>query len=170
MERINMKVSTKTIQQILNKYISYYDKEAYMTNHMLKVYGFARNIAVLEDLDESKLEILEIGSILHDIGIKESIKKYGSGAGKYQEIEGPPIAREWLTEFGLEEGLIDRVCFLIGHHHSYSFIDDIDFQILVEADFLVNIHENEMTKEQIIEIREKYFKTNTGRMILDSMY
>jgi HD superfamily phosphodiesterase len=165
-----MKVNAKTIQHILSKYISYYDKEAYMTNHMLKVYGFAKNIALLEDIEEMKLEILEVGSILHDIGIKESIKKYGSGAGKYQEIEGPPIAREWLKEIGLEQKLIDRVCYLIGHHHSYSFIDDIDFQILVEADFLVNIHENEMTKEQIAEIREKYFKTSTGRMILDCMY
>lgn len=165
-----MNTSTRIIQQILNKYINYYDKEAYMTNHMLKVYGFAKNIAVLEGIKENMLELVEVGSILHDVGIKESIKKHGSAAGKYQELEGPPIAREWLNEYRLEEEFVDRVCYLVGHHHSYSFIDNIDFQILVEADFLVNIHENEMTKEQVLEIREKYFKTSTGKSILDSMY
>jgi HD superfamily phosphodiesterase len=165
-----MKLSTKIIHQILNKYINYYDKEAYMTNHMLKVYGFAKNIAVLEGIEENMLELVEVGSILHDVGIKESIKKHGSAAGKYQELEGPPIAREWLNECRLEEEFVDRVCYLVGHHHSYSFIDNIDFQILVEADFLVNIHENKMTKEQVLEIREKYFKASTGKNILDNMY
>jgi HD superfamily phosphodiesterase len=165
-----MKLSTKIIHQILNKYTNYYDKEAYMTNHMLKVYGFAKNIAVLEGIEENMLELVEVGSILHDVGIKESIKKHGSAAGKYQELEGPPIAREWLNECRLEEEFVDRVCYLVGHHHSYSFIDNIDFQILVEADFLVNIHENKMTKEQVLEIREKYFKTSTGKNILDNMY
>lgn len=165
-----MSISAKTIQQILNKYIGYYDKEAYMTNHMLKVYGLSKNIAVLEGVEENKLQLVEVASILHDIGIKESLRKYGSAIGKYQEQEGAPIARQWLTEFGLEEDFVERVCYLVGHHHSYGFIDDIDFQILVEADFLVNIHENKMNKDQISEIREKYFKTNTGRNILDSMY
>jgi HD superfamily phosphodiesterase len=137
---------------------------------MLKVYSFARNIAVLEGLDEDKRNLVEVSSILHDIGIKGSEVKYGSSSGRYQEIEGPPLAKEWLEEFKLEESFIERVCYLIGHHHSYSFIDDMDFQILVEADFLVNIYEDKIAEEQISLIREKYFRTKAGKELLDSIY
>jgi HD superfamily phosphodiesterase len=159
-----------TIQQILSKYIKYYEKDVYRINHMLKVYSFARNIAVLEGLDEDKLKLVEVSSILHDIGIKGSEIKYGSSSGRYQEIEGPPLAKEWLDEFKLEESFIERVCYLLGHHHSYSFIDDMDFQILVEADFLVNIYEDKIAEEQASLIREKYFKTKAGKELLDSIY
>ena len=33
----------------------------------------------------------------------------------------------------------ERVAYLIGHHHTYDKIEGMDYQILVEADFLVNI-------------------------------
>ena len=66
--------------------------------------------------------------------------------------------------------IINRVCFLIGHHHSYSQIDGIDYQILVEADFLVNIYEDNMNESQIKSIRNKIFKTKSGISIIDSMY
>ena len=35
--------------------------------------------------------------------------------------------------------MIRRVEYLVGHHHTYKDIDGLDYQILVEADFLVNI-------------------------------
>jgi HD superfamily phosphodiesterase len=158
------------MQQILTRYITYYEKDVYSINHMLKVYSFARNIAIQEGIEGDLLNIIEASSILHDIGIKESMKKYNSAAGNYQEMEGPPIARQWLGELKLDNSFIDRVCYLIGHHHSYSYIDNIDFQILVEADFLVNIYENNMGKNEIAKIKEKYFKTKAGTAILDSMY
>jgi hypothetical protein len=69
----------------------------------------------------------------------ESERKYSSSAAKYQEMEGPPIARDLLKEFNLGTEFIERICFLIGNHHTYNKIDDIDFQILVESDFIVNI-------------------------------
>jgi HD superfamily phosphodiesterase len=158
------------LQQILTRYIAYYEKDVYRINHMLKVYSFARNIAIQEGIEGDLLNIIEASSILHDIGIKESIKKYNSAAGNYQEMEGPPIARQWLQEFKLDNNFINRICYLIGHHHSYSYIDSIDFQILVEADFLVNINEYNMGKNEIAKIKEKYFKTKAGASILDSMY
>lgn len=163
-------INSLITQQLISKYAAYYGKEVHMTNHMLKVYGFAKNIAVLEEAGEELLNIVEVSSILHDVGIKESLRKFNTAEGKYQEAEGMPIAREWLSELKLAEDFISRVCFLVGHHHSYSFIDNIDFQILVEADFLVNIDENKMNKEQISSIREKYFKTNSGRKLLDILY
>ena len=59
---------------------------------------------------------------------------------------------------------------MIGNHHSYSKIDGLDFQILVEADFLVNIYEDELNKKMLASIREKYFKTTTGKMLLGTIY
>jgi hypothetical protein len=59
---------------------------------------------------------------------------------------------------------------MIGNHHSYKNIDGLDFQILVEADFLVNIYEDNLDKGAIESIRKKIFKTATGLKILNSMY
>ena len=156
--------------QILNQMIAYLGDDTRRINHALKVYGLTKTIAAAEKLSGESLEILETASILHDIGIKAAEQKYQSTAGSYQELEGPPIARELLAGFDLPAGFIDRVCYLIGHHHSYSKIDGIDFQILVEADFLVNIFEDNLSSRQIQTIGEKYFKTESGRRCLSSMY
>ncbi|MCR4436564.1 MAG: HD domain-containing protein [Clostridiales bacterium] len=158
------------VSAITKKMIDYFDGDVKRINHALKVYGFAKSIGELENMPEEKLKILETAAILHDIGIKESERKYSSSAGKYQEMEGPPIARDILQEFELSEEFLDRVSYLIGNHHTYSKIDAIDFQILAEADLLVNIFEDSMDKEQIKTIRQKYFKTNTGLCYLDGMY
>jgi hypothetical protein len=107
---------------------------------------------------------------MHDIGIKISEEKYNSSAGNYQEIEGPPVAREMLSKFEFDEKFIERVCYLIGHHHTYSKIDGIDYQILIEADFLVNIYEDEIKIPQIESIKDKYFKTKSGTEFLTNLY
>ncbi len=155
---------------IMKKMIEYFDGDVRRVNHAIKVYGFAKSIGELESIAEDKLKILETAAILHDIGIVESERKYSSSAGKYQEIEGPPVARNILREFDLSGEFIDRVCYLIGNHHSYGKIDGTDFQILVEADFLVNIFENNSKLEHIEVIGQKYFKTDTGIGLLKSMY
>lgn len=154
----------------MRKMIDYFDGDIRRINHALKVYGFAKSIGELEGLQQDKQEILEIAAILHDIGIKESERKYSSSAGTYQELEGPPVAKELLMDSELSKEALDRICFLIGHHHTYTKIDDMDFQILVEADFLVNIFEDGMKKEQIKAAKEKYFKTASGIGYLMSMY
>lgn len=150
--------------------MEFFKDDVHQINHALKVYGFARTIGELENIPENKQLALEVAAILHDIGIPESIKKYGSDLGKYQEIEGSIIAREILKDYNLSEEIKERVRYLIGNHHSYNNIDDIDFQILVEADFFVNIYENNIGKDQILSIKDKYFKTNTGKVLINSMY
>lgn len=155
---------------VLQKMIFYFEKDARRINHALKVYSFSKNIGELEGLNNNELLILEIASILHDIGIKESERKYNSSAGNYQEIEGPPVARELLKDLNLDEDIVDRVCYLIGNHHSYSKINGLDLQILVEADFLVNAYEDNMNRRAIETFKDKYLKTTTGRKYLDSVY
>ena len=154
----------------IQKLIAYMAGDAKRINHALKVYALAKSLGELENLPAEKQIILELAAVFHDIGIRESEKKYASAAAKYQEEEGPPVARSFLKELNVPEQMINRVCFLIGSHHTYGKIDDLDFQILVEADFLVNIFEVGMKKEQIDTIKQTIFKTSTGRMYLEQIY
>lgn len=160
----------KKTNQLIIKMIEHEKGCPRRVNHFLKVHAFANIIAAAENLDENEKMSLETAAIVHDIGIKISLEKYNSSAGKYQEIEGPPIAKEMLTDLEFPKVIIDRVCFLIANHHHYGNIDGIDYQILIEADFLVNIFEDELKKETIINIKNKYFKTESGKAILDKLY
>lgn len=159
-----------TVEIIINEMIRYFNKDVRRINHSLKVHNFCRTIGSLEQLDEGEQLILELSGILHDIGIKEAERKYNSSAGPYQEKEGPPIAKQIMEKYDIDCKIIDRVCHLVGNHHSYNKIDGIDFHILVEADFLVNIYEDQMDKASITSIRSKYFKTAAGIEIFDLMY
>ncbi len=156
--------------EITLKMIEYFENDIKRINHALKVYGFASCIARSEKLSDQEILIVEITAILHDIGIKEAEKKYNSCGGNYQEIEGPAVARQLLQETELNSEMLERICFIIGNHHSYHKIDRLDFQILVEADFLVNIFEDEMSQNSIESVRNKYFKTQTGISMIQSMY
>lgn len=139
--------------------------------HFTKVYEYAHTIGVLEKLDAETLKILEIASIMHDIGIRPSEEKYGHCDGKLQEQEGPAYAHEMMKSFPeISPEEAERVCFLIGHHHTYTGVDGLDWQILLEADFLVNAYEDGLSKESIKTFREKVFRTKTGISLLDIMY
>jgi len=89
------------IQNVMHKMIIYFKDDARRINHALKVYGFASIICSHEQISVNEKNIVELAAILHDIGIKEAEIKYNSTAGKYQEIEGPPIAKQILIESGI---------------------------------------------------------------------
>ncbi len=158
------------IEQITREMILYFGKDVRRINHALKVHDFCACIAGTEQLDEKSSLIIELSGILHDIGIKEAEIKYSSSAGPYQEKEGPAVARNIMEKYPIETEVIDRVCFIVGNHHSYNKIDGKDFQILVEADFLVNIYEEDMDKAAVSSIRDKYFRTAAGTELLTNMY
>lgn len=158
------------LHDLMLQMISYFGKDTKRINHAIKVFTFAQTIGSLENLNQYEMDCLLSSAILHDIGIKISEVKYHSSSGKYQELEGPPVARDILQKYEIKDMLIDRICYLIGNHHTYAKIDGIDFQILVESDFLVNIDEDNMNVDTIKKIESRYFKTNTGLYILKSMY
>jgi len=160
----------KTTGSIIEKMIRYFGKDARRINHALKVHGFAACIASKESLSENEAFIVEAAAILHDIGIHEAERKYNSSGGKYQEIEGPAIAQSLLTDEDIDTKTLERICFIIGNHHSYQKIDGLDFQILVEADFLVNIFEDEMPQHSVENVKNKYFKTETGKAMVEGVY
>lgn len=160
----------ETVGQVLNAMIEYYAGDVRRVNHFLKVYGFAKAIGEAEGLEQETQKILEIAALTHDIGIKNSEIKYQSTDGTYQQLEGPPEARKLLENLGFQESLTDRVCWLIAHHHTYDAITEIDYQILVEADFLVNAFEAQLSGAAMQSVRDKLFRTGTGKHLLNTLY
>lgn len=141
-----------------------------LTQHLLKVHGFARTIGALEGLDAWTQETLELAALTHDIGIKICLERDGRCTGPMQEAEGPPAARPLLERLGVEEAMIDRVCYLIGHHHTYDAIDGADYQILVEADSLVNLFEGEQNVEAKRAALRNIFRTGTGKRLFAAQF
>ena len=157
--------------EVVRRMVLFDKGDARRIQHFLKVYMFAALIGKMEGLPPEQQEILEIAAILHDIGIIPAEKKYGFNNGKLQEQEGPAYARALLQEAGgYQPELIDRVCFLIAHHHTYEGVDGPDWQILLEADFLVNSFEKNMPEEAIKKMRSRVFKTGSGIAMLNNQY
>lgn len=159
---------------VLNKMILYFGSDTRRIHHAIKVYCLALALWEEEALErgipdsDERRETLLLAAILHDIGIHEAERKYNSSAGKYQEMEGPAIAENILRNSGADEKVIDRVSFLVGHHHTYSLIDELDFRILVEADLLVNLQEEQSGPEAVLSVRNKYMTTAGAKILLDS--
>jgi len=148
-----------------------YDRgDPHRIGHFLKVAGFCGIIAAEENLDPGQQALIEVAALTHDIGIRNSLRQYQSAAAPYQEALGPPEAERMLTGLGLPQPMIERVCWLIGHHHQVDSIQGIDHQILVEADFLVNAAEGKMARPAILHTRERLFQTRTGRALLNQEF
>lgn len=157
-------------RKLIEKMMEYYAGDPKRVQHFLKVYEFAKLIGESESLDTETMHILRTAAIVHDIGIKISEEKYGSSNGKYQEKEGPAVAEPMLLALGYDEAVIDRVLFLIAHHHTYNEIEGLDYQILVEADFLVNLFEDGSSREAAQKVQKNIFQTNTGTKYLSDLF
>lgn len=139
--------------------------------HFVKVHNFAATIGLLEGLDSPTLFTLEAAAILHDIGIYKSEALYGNSSGKHQEELGPAEARKLMNEVGgFTEEQIARVEFLIAHHHTYTGVDAPDWQILLEADYLVNAFEDNLSSDAIRAFEQKVFCSPTGKHLLEEMF
>ena len=139
----------------------------YGIDHTLKVLKNAEDIMEGESISEDEKELISIVAILHDIGALEAQRKYGSMDGPYQEKEGPAIARSILEQMGYDPVKTDRVCFIIGNHHTPSKIDGLDFQILWEADLLENLPYMDVSKDkdELKKCIDLNFLTDTGKKI-----
>ncbi len=158
------------MNELYKRMVSFYRGEPQQIQHFVKVHSFARLIGQEEHVEERIQYILEAAALVHDIGIRPAMEKYGKSNGKLQEQEGPAKAEAMMQELGFEKDVIERVSYLVGHHHTYTNIDGLDYQILVEADFLVNYFEGEMSGEHIRDSVKKIFRTETGRHLVQEMF
>ena len=138
--------------------------------HFLKVWGYAKTIGELEGLDPETQQTLEFAAIVHDIACPDLRKEYGNAPWNLQETYGPPLVREFFKDSGMDEDMLSRICYLVGHHHTTANVDGMDYQILLEADFLVNAGEQEKYRKNTAKFREKVFKTKTGIRLLEEMF
>ena len=158
------------LDDLCDKMIAYNKGDAKRIQHFIKVHELARLIGVQEELDETSLFILEAAAYTHDIGIRVAEEKYGRCDGELQEKEGPIIAQHMLSDLGFDNYMIERICYLIGHHHTYNHIDGADYQILVEADFLVNLFEDDAGDRARRKAFHKIFRTKSGRKLFCLMF
>lgn len=159
-----------TIAELTRKMIDYSEGNLHDINHFLKVYAYAKTIGECEMLDTKTQEVLEAAALMHDIACPLCRRKYGNTNGQHQETEGKILAEQFLEGTGYSQEFIDRVAFLIGHHHTLSEIAGADYQILIEADYLVNADESNYPETNIRHMMENIFKTKTGIALLKSVY
>ena len=150
--------------------MEFFKGDAGRIQHYIKVHSLASLIGKGEELDEKTQFILETAALVHDMGIVPAEEKYGKETGALQEQEGPAVAEGLLRKLGYAEDVIERVSYLVGHHHTYNHIEGADYQILVEADFLVNFYEGEMPMEKILTVKKNVFRTETGITVLNKMF
>lgn len=160
----------RKIDLLEQKMIQFNQNDALRIHHLIKVHHFAQMIGRMEQLDEHTQFITECAAVVHDIGIRPAEEKYESCNGKLQEKEGPAYARNMLEELCFDEADIARICYLVGHHHTYSNIDGIDYQILVESDFLVNFYEDHLKEITIQNTLQNIFQTESGKTLCRTCY
>ena len=156
--------------ELIMKMMDYENGSAHRIQHFLKVYELATIIGEGEGISDRLMHILQTAALTHDIGIRTCMEKYGTAAGPAQEAEGPALAKAMLEELGYEDAVIDRVCYLIAHHHTYTDVDGLDYRILIEADFLVNMLEDHYDAGACRSAYERIFVTTTGKRICRKMY
>jgi len=159
-----------TVSEIMTKMVSYSNGNLHDINHFLKVYAYAKTIGECEHLPAFEQKCLEVSAIVHDIACPLCREKYGTTAGPYQEREGMILTREFLADCGLSAEVVERVVYLVGHHHTLSAVDGPDYQILLEADYLVNADEGRRSTENIESTLSTMFKTATGTALLKAIY
>ena len=148
----------------------YFGRDFKRIGHASRVARYAEKIGRDEGAD---LSVVLPSAYLHDIGIKEAERKHNSNAARFQELEGPPIAREILEKLNAGEDLVDEVCDIVAHHHHPRKEETMNFKALYDADLITNLEEDRKEKpsdpERIKKIIEKSFLTDSGKKLAESV-
>ena len=158
------------VSSAIEKMIAFYQGNLHDINHFLKVWAFAKTIGEQEGLDDQTQLTLELAAVVHDIACPLCRQKYGNTNGKYQELESPPLVEDFFAGMPVEGDMAERISWLVAHHHTYTHVDSLDYQILLEADFLVNADEGGFVCAAIENMRQSVFRTGAGVRLLDSIY
>ncbi|OGO35742.1 MAG: hypothetical protein A2147_06605 [Chloroflexi bacterium RBG_16_57_8] len=159
---------------IVREMEAYFGDDKKRISHSHRVTGYAEELLEQEGGDPT---IVAAAAILHDIGIHAAARIYGSAEGKYQETEGPPIAREILTRVGFPAGQIDEVCVIVAHHHSPGIVTTTNFKIVYDADWLVNFGDEGLREryhgpdqDKLPDVINKLFLTESGKRLARKIY
>ncbi len=152
------------MDRVRTEMVKVFGGDAGRIDHTLKVTGYAEEIRRAEG---GSVAVVQAAGLLHDIGIPAAERRHGSSAGLYQEMEGPPIAREILTRLAMSAEDVEHVCRIIGSHHSAGDIDTIEFRTIWDADWLVNLapESRDTPRGQLADRIERIFRTAKGKEI-----
>ncbi len=158
-----------TKEALMKAMAAYFKTDSRRINHARRVTEYAEELLKREGGD---YPIVIGAAVLHDIGIHQAQKKYGSTAGKHQEKEGPPIARRILAELGFTPGQIREICEIIAHHHTPGKITTRNFSILYDADWLVNLKDEYdiQDRDKLNRVIDQVFLTPGGQAIAREIY
>ena len=160
----------KNVAAATRKMIGFYHGNRHDIAHFLKVWALAKTIGELEGLDADTQYLLEATAIVHDIACPLCREKYGRADGKLQEKEGPSIVRTFLADSGMTEAQVERIAYLVGHHHTLTGIDGMDYQILIEADYLVNASEKTYSPANVQNFMNTSMKTESGKKLAKALF
>ena len=142
----------------------YFKTDFKRISHATRVARYAEIIGKSEG--QGNMAVILSAAYLHDIGIHEAEKKYSSTAPKYQEQEGPPIARSIMERLSANKELIDEVCDIVGHHHHPRSEETANFKAVYDADIIANIEDNHKDKpidaDHLEKVIGKSFLTKSG--------
>lgn len=146
----------------------YFGGDKRRIRHAEDVLSFSKQI-LKEDPGDRKVVIAS--AVLHDVGIKNCELKYGACTGQLQEKEGPPVARKILQGLEYNEKIISEVCLIIGSHHSPGEVNSVNFDILWDADCLVNLRDQPgvLNGKKTKMIINKTFCTAVGRKLAEKI-
>ena len=158
------------ISQIMEKMIAFSEGNIHDIDHLIRVWTYAKTIGELEKLDPDTQFVLEAAAITHDIACPLCREKYGNTNGKLQEEEGALLIKDFLAGTGMTAEQIERVAFLVGHHHTLAGINGEDWQILVEADYIANASENGYSRQNIQGFLDRIGKTVSGKRMIREIF
>ena len=147
-----------TVAEVVKKMVEYSKGDLHDINHFMKVYAYAKTIAEGENLSPEQQKLVEVTAVVHDIACPLCRVKYGNANGKHQEEESAALIEEFFAGSDLPREFVDRVSYIVSHHHTITGIDGIDYQIMIEADYLVNADESNFSGNNVRNMLEKYSK------------
>ncbi len=141
---------------------AYFGEDTRRIEHAHRVTSYADELLRREGGDYA---VVIAAAVLHDIGIPEAERKFGSAAGHHQEREGPPVARQILDRLEAAPALIEEVCEIIAHHHTPGKVRTHNFGILHDADWLVNLGDEYDIEDptKLRSVIDRVFLTRSGR-------
>lgn len=147
--------------------IEYFGPHAEWTMHSMQVYGLARTIALREHLDAEQMAILECAAALHDVGIPESLRIFGSATWEEHTVMGAKVAAELLDALDFPVREKEDIVFHIRYHHDAAVYPRKTLQILFDAERIVDLLDS--TTNMILQLPYMPLYTDTARELLNAM-
>lgn len=122
---------------LLQELIFHFTSDTPRIDHALQVTGHAE--ALLAETPQADPEVVLAAAVMHDFGIREAERLHGRNDGPMQEKYGPPLVHAALKRIGMSPSKIREVCAIVARHHSPPRNPSINFLLLYESDWLVNL-------------------------------